>query len=123
MVITKNRAALLPETEGHEMRGMPIQRVAALILAATIFGSSAFSAGVDPRGYTCAALHNLIAAQRFVFLNNPTFEDFAVTDPSHCSGGGSVQLQRRSVPTTDNPECLVNYCVSPHDMQGPMGGM
>ncbi len=104
------------------MRGIPIKRIA-LILVAMIFSPSAFSAGVDSRSYTCAALQNLIAAQRFVFLNNPNFEDFAVTEPSHCSGGGSAQLQRRSVPTTDNSECLVNYCVSPHDMQGPMGGM
>jgi hypothetical protein len=100
---------------------MPIKRLA-LILGAMIFSSSAFSAGVDSRVYSCAALHNLLVAQRFVFINNPNFEDFAVTDPSQCSGGGSAQLQRRSVPTTDNPECLVNYCVSPHDMTGPMGG-
>ena|SRR5260370_32585796 len=104
------------------MRVMPISRLA-LILVAMIFSSPAFSAGVDSRIYSCAALHNLIAAQRFVFINNPTFEDFAVTDASSCSGGGSAQVQRRSVPTTDNPECLVNYCVSPHDMQGTMGGM
>jgi len=93
----------------------------ALILGAMIFSSSAFAAGVDSRAYTCAALHSLIGAQRFVFINNPTFEDFVVADASACSGGGSAQLTRRSVPTIDNPECLVNYCTT-HDMQGPMSG-
>jgi len=92
----------------------------ALILGAMSFGSSAFPAGVDSRTFTCAALNSLIAAQRFVFINNPTFEDFAVADASHCGGGISLQVQRRGVPTTDNAECVVNYCVPPHDMSGGM---
>jgi hypothetical protein len=86
-----------------------------------ILSSPAFSAGVDSRTYTCAALQSLITAQRFVFINNPTFEDFVVADASSCGGGGSAQLTRRSLPTIDNPECLVNYCTT-HDMSGPMGG-
>ena len=89
--------------------GMPIGRLA-LILGAIAIGSSAWAAGVDSRAYTCPALQALIVAQRFVFINNPTFEDFAVADASYCGGGGSARLVRRSVPTTDTPECLVNYC-------------
>jgi hypothetical protein len=100
---------------------VPMKRLA-LILGAMTFSSSAFSAGVDSRVYTCAALQGLIAAQRFVFINNPTFEDFVVANVSSCGGGGSAQLQRRSVPTIDNPECLVNYCIT-HDMSPMSGGM
>jgi hypothetical protein len=78
------------------------------------FGSSAFAAGIDSRGYTCAGLHSLIAAKGFVFINNPNFEDFVVANASSCAGSGGIQLQLqlRSVPTTDNPECLLNYCPS-----------
>src|SRR5258708_29872509 len=90
----------------------------ALILGAMIYSSPASSAGVDSRTYTCAALHGLITAQGFVFINNPTFGDFVVANASYCSGDGSAQLQLRSVPTTDNPECLVNYCT-----QNMSGGM
>jgi len=108
-------------TRGREMSAMPIKRLA-LILGAMIFSSSAFPAGIDSRTYTCAALHNLIAAQGFVFINNPTFEDFVVANASSCSGGGSAQIQLRSVPTIDNPECLVNYCIT-HDMSPMSGGM
>jgi hypothetical protein len=88
---------------------MPIKRFA-FILGAMALSSLAFAAGIDSRTYTCAALQNLVAAQRFVFINNPNFEDFVVANVSYCGGGGSAVLQRRSVPTTDNPECPVNYC-------------
>jgi len=76
------------------------------------FSSSAFAAGIDSHSYTCAGLHSLIAAKGFVFINNPNFEDFVVANTSYCAGSGGVQLQLqlRSVPTTDTPECLVNYC-------------
>jgi hypothetical protein len=72
------------------------------------FSSSAFAAGVDSRAYSCAGLHALVAANRFVFINYPSFMDFVVANASYCSGGDILQL--RSVPTSDNPECLVNYC-------------
>ncbi len=92
----------------------------ALILGAMIYSSPASSAGVDSQTYSCAALHSLIAAKGFVFINNPTFGDFVVANASYCSGGASAQLQLRSVPTTDNRECLVNYCSQ--DMSGGMSG-
>jgi hypothetical protein len=102
------------------MWGIPMKRLA-VILGAMIVSASAFAAGVDSRSYTCVALHGLVTAQRFVFINNPNFEDFIVVDASYCGGGGSAQLQRRSVPTTDTPECLVNYCTT-HDIEGRTGG-
>jgi hypothetical protein len=82
----------------------------ALILGVMAPGSPTFAAGLDSRVYSCADLQAQIAARRFVFINNPTFEDFAVADASSCGGGGSARVVRRSVPTTDTPECLVNYC-------------
>jgi|SRR5579863_5434895 len=82
----------------------------ALTISVMALSSSTFAAGIDSRTYTCSALHSLVTAQRFVFINNPTFEDFIVANVSYCGGGGSAQVQVRSVPTTDNSECLVNYC-------------
>jgi hypothetical protein len=82
----------------------------ALILAAMALGSPALAAGIDSRAYSCPDLQALVAAKRFVFINNRTFEDFIVADASYCGGGGSARMVRRSVPTTDSPECLVNYC-------------
>ena len=70
--------------------------------------SSAFASGVDSRSYTCAGLHALVSANRFVFINYPSFMDFVVANASSCSGGEMLQL--RSVPTSDSPECIVNYC-------------
>jgi hypothetical protein len=89
----------------------------AVILAAMAFGSSAFAAGIDSRTYTCPGLQTLIAANRFVFLNTPGFGDFAVADRSYCSGSDIVQ--RRTVPTSDYPECPVNYCRPPSESRGP----
>lgn len=87
----------------------------AIFAAAMAFSSSAFAAGIDSRTYTCAALHALIRAQRFVFIGNPDFEDFVVADVSYCSGEGySSYIQVRSVATRDNSECPVNYCMSPN---------
>jgi hypothetical protein len=95
----------------------------AVILAVMAISGSVFAAGIDSRTYTCAGLHSLITAQGFVFINNPDFEDFVVANASSCGGGGggSAQLQRRSVPTTDGPECPVSYCRSTDTTGG--GGM
>jgi len=102
---------------------MSINRLA-LILGAIALSSSTVAAGIDSRTYMCADLHSLIIAKRFIFINNPTFEDFVVANASYCAGGegGSEQLGLRSVPTTDSPECLVNYCASARNMSGGMGG-
>ena len=93
-----------------------------LILGAMAISSSTWAAGIDSRTYTCPALQALVVAQRFVFINNPTFEDFVVSDASYCGGGGSARMVRRSVPTTDNPECLVNYCTITSITPGGGGG-
>jgi hypothetical protein len=82
----------------------------ALIFSAVAACAPAAAAGVDSRAYTCAGLQSLIAAQGFVFISQATFGDFVVANRSYCSGGDV--LERRSVATSDNPECLVNYCVS-----------
>ena len=82
----------------------------ALFVAAVTLSVPAFAAGIDSRAYSCDGLHALIAANRFVFINYPSFMDFAVANSSSCSGGEVIQL--RSVPTSDNSECLVNYCRS-----------
>ena len=82
----------------------------ALMVAAMACSSSAFAVGIDSHAYNCAELHPLIAANRYVYINNPSFKDFVVANASYCSGGEVLQL--RSVPTRDNPECLVNYCRS-----------
>ena len=80
----------------------------ALIVAAMAFSSSAFALGVDSHAFNCAELQAQIATNRYVYINNPSFRDFVVANASYCSGGEIIQL--RSVPTRDNPECLVNYC-------------
>jgi hypothetical protein len=87
---------------------MRLPKSSALIVAALSFSVSAFAAGVDSRGYTCDGLHALVVANRFVFINYPSFMDFGVANGSVCSAGEMLGL--RSVPTSDNPECLVNYC-------------
>ena len=79
-----------------------------LIFALALCSFAASAAGVDSRAYTCAGLHALVAANRFVFINYPSFMDFVVANGSICSAGEMLGL--RSVPTSDNPECLVNYC-------------
>jgi len=93
-----------------------------VLTAATIicFGSSAIAAGVDSRAYTCPALQSLIAASRFVFINNPDFEDFVVAADAGCSGTDVVQV--RSVPTIDTPQCIVNYCRARGGSGGGGGG-
>jgi hypothetical protein len=79
-------------------------------------GPVASAAGIDSRAYTCAALQSLVATRGYVFISLP-FGDFVVSNISYCSGSGSVLLQRRSVVTADQPECLVNYC-----MERPIDG-
>jgi hypothetical protein len=73
--------------------------------------SQALAAEIDPRAYTCDELHSVIAAQGYVFLRQPAFGDFVVANVSNCPDGAVIQL--RSVPTRDNPECIINYCRSP----------
>jgi hypothetical protein len=80
----------------------------AIIVMALSFPASA--AGIDSRAYTCSALQALIAANRFIFISAPVFGDFVVSDAYYCSGGESADL--RSVPTSDNPGCVVKYCTS-----------
>lgn len=82
----------------------------ALGLTMAIFVSPAAAAGIDSRAYTCAGLQSLIAARGFVFISQATFGDFVVADRSQCSGVEIVEL--RSVATSDNAQCLVNYCVN-----------
>ena len=88
-------------------------RKLAFLAGAMMLGLPAEAAGIDSRTYTCTGLQSLVAAQRFVFISEATFGDFVVSDVSLCSGagGGAGGVQVRSVPTTDNPQCLVNYCV------------
>jgi hypothetical protein len=84
----------------------------ALTIAAIGFGSSAFAAGVDSRTMSCAELQTLIARQGFVFISQATFGDFVVSNSSYCQGQGvGTFLQTRTVATTDNPQCVVYYCV------------
>jgi hypothetical protein len=80
-----------------------------IVVAAMLVTTLASAAGIDPRAYTCPNLHALIAAQGFVFISQPVFGDFVVASGYYCGGGQKVQV--RSVPTVDNPQCLVNYCV------------
>jgi hypothetical protein len=66
-------------------------------LALALFSSSARAAGVDSRVYTCDGLHALLGANRFVFINYPTFMEFVVDNGSYCSAGEMIGL--RSAPT------------------------
>src|SRR5438045_8355839 len=109
--VCHRRRLRYPDRQQHRGFRIPVMRLpkwSALIVAAMTFSSSAFAAGVDSRAYTCDGLHALVAANRFVFINYPSFMDFVVANSSYCSGGEIIQL--RSVPTSDNPECLVNRC-------------
>ena len=83
----------------------------AVILGAMALGSPAFAVGIDSRTYTCPELQRLILSNGFIFINNPNFGDFVVANVSYCSGNGTLQL--RTVPTSDRPECAVNYCLPP----------
>ena len=85
-----------------------MSRAALIVALALCSFAAASAAGVDSRAYTCDGLHALVVANRFVFINYPSFMDFVVANGSICSAGEMLGL--RSVPTSDNPECLVNYC-------------
>jgi hypothetical protein len=103
-----------PELHRSEQRAnITTMKRVALALAVMALGPSAFAAGIDSRAFSCFQLQGLIATYRFVFINNPNFGDFAVADHSQCSFSDIVI--RRTVPTTDNPECIVNYCRRPPD--------
>jgi hypothetical protein len=96
----------LPRRGGHTIKSL------LLIVAAMAFNSPAIAAGVDSHAYSCAGLHALIAANRWIFINNPDFEDIVVADAHVCSMAD--QEEWRSVPTTDNPQCIVFHCGEPH---------
>jgi hypothetical protein len=100
------------------MRGI-VRASAAAMIGANLFGLPAVGAGLDPRNYRCGDLQSAISAHGFVFLSQPVFGDFVVAGRSYCSGSAVVQL--RSVPTQDNPQCLVNYCVD-HGLMGTGSG-
>lgn len=88
--------------------GMLLTRLA-LVLGAVALSLPTFAAGIDSRTYTCPEVQRLILSKGYVFINNLSFQDFVVSNVSYCSGGGMLQL--RTVPTTDFPECPVNYCL------------
>jgi hypothetical protein len=93
------------------IQGTPLKRLV-LILGVMALSSPAVAAGIDSRNYSCPELQRLILSNRFIFINNPNFEDFVVSSVSYCSGGGiSGILALRTVPTKDLPECPVNYCL------------
>lgn len=93
-------------------------KILALIVAAMMFSVPTFANGVDSRAFTCAGLQSLIAQHGFVFISQATFGDFVVANRSFCAGADVIET--RSVPTSDTPECLVNYCVSRG--MGTLGG-
>ena len=87
-----------------------MKRIALVAIVVMVLGYPASAAGIDSRVYTCAVLHALIVANRFVFISAPAFGDFVVADAYYCSGGETPDL--RSVPTSDNPQCSVRYCTT-----------
>jgi len=89
-------------------RGTPLGRLA-LALGAIALSSPAYAAGIDSHAYTCPQLQRLILSTGFVFIGNPNFADFVVANASYCPD--LAQVQTRTVPTTDLPECPVNYCL------------
>ena len=99
-------AAIVPDCDA--VAGDWTIRRLVLILAAMALGLPVSANGVDSHAYNCAGLQALIAQSRWIFINNPDFEDTVVADARECSYGG--YLEWRSVPTTDNPECIVFRC-------------
>ena len=89
-------------------RGRQRFRRLALIILPVAFNLPAAAAGVNSHAYSCAQLHALIAQNRWIFINNPDFEDIVVADSHVCSF--SDRLEWRSVATTDTPECVVYQC-------------
>jgi hypothetical protein len=83
-------------------------KIAALVTGILLAAAPAGAAGIDSRIYTCTALHALITTNGFVFISQPVFGDFAVSSAYFCGGGDKIQT--RSVPTSDTPDCPINYC-------------
>jgi hypothetical protein len=106
----------VPSTIGKEKTAMRLIRGLAGVLFALALNAQALAAGIDPRRYTCTDLQSVIASRGYVFLSQPAFGDVVVANRSYCPNNAIVEL--RSVPTRDNPECPVNYCVE----RGMMGG-
>ena len=87
-----------------------------LAIVATAIASTANAAGVDSRTMNCGNLQALIAQRGFVFISQATFGDFVVSNPWYCQGQGvGTALQTRTVATSDNPQCVVKYCVDRND--------
>jgi len=113
-----------PARQGKATRGSrspgrpswPTLKRLVVMMAAMAVSFPAFAAGIDSRVYTCAGLQALIAAKGFVFIAAPAFGDFVVANVSYCPGSGKLQL--RSVATTDNPECVVHFCISANTFGG-----
>ena len=101
----------MKRTTTSAIRRTPLYRLA-LILGSMAVSSAAVAGGVDSQNYTCPELQRLILSNRFIFLSNPNFQDFVVSNVSFCSGNSGI-LQLRTVPTKDLPECPVNYCLPP----------
>ena len=78
------------------------------IVGAMALSFPALAAGINSAAYTCTDLQGLIMTSGYIFIGNPTFQDFVVANASLCSGGEQAVLL--SVPTTDRPQCPVNYC-------------
>ena len=94
-------------------------KILTLVIAALTLGSvSAVANGIDSRAYSCPGLQSLIAQHGFVFISQATFGDFVVANRAFCAGVDI--LETRSVPTSETPECPVNYCVSRG--MGSLGG-
>ena len=85
-----------------------MKRFVFIASGAILLSASASAAGIDSRTLPCANLQSLVATQGFVFISQP-FGDFVVSSGYYCGGGEVLEL--RSVPTTDNPQCLVNHCI------------
>lgn len=81
---------------------------AALIAVVLVAAAPAGAARIDSRLYSCAALQSLIAARGYVFISQPAFGDFVVSGAYYCGGGDRIAT--RSVPTSDTPDCAINYC-------------
>src|SRR5215467_12404921 len=94
-------------------------KTAAVFVGTAAINAPAFAAGIDSHAYTCAGLHQLVMSKGFIFINNSNFGDFVVADGSRCGTGEQAVLL--SVPTSDRPQCPVNYCGSSRNMGG-MGG-
>ena len=81
-----------------------------LLAGMLLVSVSAAANGIDSRAYSCGGLQALVAQHGFVFISQATFGDFVVANRSMCSGSDIIET--RTVPTSDTPECPVNYCVS-----------